>query len=289
MSWLRDHFYRFVFPAFLASGKLSTELGEPKDVKPAKAAPTHLPAELQKLWTLCKGHEVPWSYDVREDSHSGTSKYRKTARVHATILRNTLRSSVVAMQAEKCSKLMLGGRDVWALVVLAARQEIPYLFIPELSRYVAKDPVVKDFLVAKGFTGEELFVDTGFMGSIPRSLEQHFERPFKFRLMSQNHTASGGDHADRKPQQLFPCRRVARDEALETEYLAKYWKSGSVGPNGIFQYFGDRPQIQRAALMTSMLWRGVDTFNPVLRHSDQDLIEDTFYKKLSQSPKWAAV
>jgi len=252
MSWLRDHFYNLVFPAFEAAGKRTTEIGKPFDVKASPHAPERLPSELKKLWTLCQDHKIEWSYDTREiNLYGGSSKYRETAQLHSKILRATLDSAVAALRAERCDRLFLGGRDVWTFAVLCEKRRIPYMFVPELSRPVADDPKVKAFLEARGFKGTELFLDTGFAGSIPRCLEQHFARPFKFRLMSQTDQhplpkgfgtvphGNGGleivktgqpkpGWLQRRPNQLFPNRKKARGEALETEYLAKYWSRGSL-------------------------------------------------------------
>ncbi len=192
MSWLRDHFYQFVFPAFVASGKPTDQIGEPFDVRASNHAPARLPSELQKLWTLCKEHNVPWSFDIRENNaHGGHSKYRESAKIHYQVMRDTLASAQAALRHEGCDRIFLGGRDVWALAVLAERRRIPYLFVPELSRPVCDRPEVKEFLASRGFRGTELFLDTGFAGSIPRSLAKWYgEVPFKFRLMSQSETSS---------------------------------------------------------------------------------------------------
>ena len=357
MSWLRNHFNFFVYPAFMAAEKKSTEIGEPFHVEVSKHAPERLPTELKKLWTLCQEHEVKWTYDVREINHnSGSSKFRETARIHHGILRDTLDSAMASLRHERCERLFLGGRDVWTFVVLCEKRRIPYMFVPELSRSVVGMPQIKPFLLERGFTGRELFLDTGFAGSIPKNLMNHFPgSTFKFRLMSQSEQyidvheskgltnmvdcdplTSGGkmrqgvDRVRRRPNQLFPNRKTARNEALETEYLAKYWKTGMgegiikevVGhapdtlqkwkdhpdqgklrrysdaygrffaitdgehaekfmlpnvketpgfyewwqtlPEGvrpekgeIVQYFSDKATIQRAALLTSQLWRGI--------------------------------
>lgn len=327
MGWLRDHFFRFVYPAFLAAEHETTRIGPPIDPKAPDSAPKHLPTELRKLWGLCQEHYVPWSYDIREHiqwgSSGGFSVFRETSQLHSRILRNTLSSAVAAMRLEGCTKLMLGGRDVWTLAVIAERRRVPYLFVPELSRKVSECYAVKDFLISRGFTGDELFVDTGFVGSIPDCLAKHFGRTFKFRLISQRpkyplgsvsqqntdkltftfkETVKDGEpvseiigfHPKGKvprplremlpkrilhPNQLFPNRKNARAEALETEYLAKYWKTGTLDTpyedgfaylcpkweppkTRVTQYFATRQNIQRAALLTSMLWRGVDSYVP---------------------------
>jgi len=255
---------------------------------------------------------------------------------------------MAALRTEGCSRLFFGGRDVWTFAVLSAKRKVPFLFVPELSRNVVGRPDVKPFLEERGFTGDELFLDTGYAGSIPRALEKYWGKKFCFRLMSQSdvHVESqeGGlfdcDQASgkirkyqatrwrRRPNQVFPNHNKARETAVETEYLAKYWKAGTYGsaipvlvgqvaevfntwpkkenvrrvatkksgwvalydgkeiievsladakqlaplliawmaalpevdlalPEKVIQYFSDRRTIQRAALLTSMLWRGI--------------------------------
>ena len=169
--WLRHHFHEFVFPAFMAAEKKSSEIGKPFHVKASPKAPEHLPTELKKLWTLCMDMKVQWDFDVREiNSHSGHSKYRESARIHYRILNDTLSSALAALRDEGCSRLFYGGRDVWSYAVISAKKKIPFLFVPELSRTVAGRASCRPFLEAAGFTGDELFLDTGFAGSIPRSM-----------------------------------------------------------------------------------------------------------------------
>jgi hypothetical protein len=346
--WLRGHFHEFVFPAFVAAEKRTTEIGKPFHVKASPQAPENLPSELKKLWTLCMEMDIGWEFNVREIAqYGGHSKYRESARIHHSVIVNTLDSALAAIRDEGCTKLFLGGRDVWAFAVCCARRRIPFLFIPELSRYVTGKPQIRTFLESRGFTGEELFLDTGFAGSIPRNLQKHWpDLDFRFRLMSQSnivmHQEAGLVDTDpvkeskprrivherwrSRPQQLFPNRKKAREEALETEYLAKYWKTGTyeiplpmlacaprdmlekwMTREGVYkfthkpgyahvcdgkevaevslwdakqtapdlfawmeqlperpapeervvQFFSDRRTIQRAALLTSMLWRGI--------------------------------
>lgn len=279
MSWLRDWYHNFVFPAFVAAEKKSTEIGAPFDVRPSPHAPGRLPPELRKLWTLCKEHEVPFEFDVREvNLHGGTSKYRERAKVDHNVLNSTLDSAMAAMRAEGCDRLFLGGRDVWAFAVMCERRRIPYMFVPELSRMVSSRPEVRPFLEARGFTGNELFLDTGYAGSIPRNLQAHFPgRTFKFRLMSQTeqfvHTAedlgiydsdkppyrvqkkSRKERWKRYPNQLFPNRKTAREEAMFQEYVAKFWRSGTfdepmrrapIGQvNDVFKNWFNRPNVRR--------------------------------------------
>lgn len=291
MSWLRDHFHHFVFPAFIAAEKQTNQIGSPVNIKASPYAPEKLPSELQKLWTLCKEHGTPWSMDVREktefESKYGSS-FRETAKVHNRLICDTLKSAIVAMRAEKSKRLLLAGRDVWSLAVHSERLGIPYIFIPEISRRVSESSYVRELLDHYGVTGEELLLDTGFAGSVPRGLSAQTGKKFRFRLMSQDSQGSQSSgfsfltgqkyNQENLPEQLFPSRKTARQEALETEYLAKYWKTGGIhqderklwenrvpiliGKNpptsGIFQHFSTRENIQRAAVLTSKLWRGLD-------------------------------
>jgi hypothetical protein len=356
--WLRHHFHEFVFPAFMAAEKQSSEIGKPFDVKPSPKAPETLPLELRKMWTLCMEHKVPWAFDVRQlNQYGGTSKYREKARIHNRILNDELAAARAALRDEGCTRLFLGGRDTWPMAILCAKHRIPFRFVPELSRPVSQRAgACRRFLETIGFHGDELFLDTGFAGSIPRAIQKYFpECNLKFRLISQTDIevvedksymvdcdpASGRTRRDvmryrRRPNQLLPNRIKAREEALETEYLAKYWKSGTyeslihqgfapavfkewkerkgvdglglrrfvkrqhnvqnlgiydgrevvfVGENDmhlaagfkewwlslptihepdveaetekVIQYFSDRESIQRAALLTCMIWRGI--------------------------------
>jgi hypothetical protein len=285
MSWIRDHFHRFVFPAMMVAGRDTKDIGPPMDVVPSASAPQNWPTELRK--------DVPWSSDVKEGG-LGSSAYRQSAKIHHTILRNTLSSAVVAMKEEKCSKLLFAGRDVWVLAVLAERKGIPYIFIPEISRRVAGyQASLLKLLEERGVTGDELLIDTGFAGSIPRAMSYAMGKHMTFRLMSQSEIMWApcklGTKRVRKdfvPQQLFPNRKAARSEALETEYLAKYWKTGTVVPittgfvppqpehldvsiefmkkcpQRVVQFFSERATIQRAAIVTSMLYRGIPQLPP---------------------------
>lgn len=324
---MRDHFHNFVFPAFMAAEKKNTEIGEPFDVKASPHAPEKLPSELRKLWTLCQEHGVPWEYDVREvNAHGGSSKYREQAKVDHNVLNTTLDSAMAAMRHEGCDRLFLGGRDVWAFAVMCERRRIPYMYVPELSRYVSSRPEVKPFLEARGFRGEkELFLDTGYAGSIPRNLAAHFPgSKFKFRLMSQTeqfvHKAAesmlvdclpeenGGkqrkyqnkkERWKRYPNQLFPNRKTAREEAMFQEYVAKYQRSGTFSEAMKSAPIGHAPTVFKEWLHRPGIWRYDDAKTRMLCLTDgkeaigvglQDVkIAPGFYewyKSLPKGPAW---
>ena len=278
----------------MAAGKKSTEIGEPFDVRTSPHAPEKLPSELRKLWTLCAEHEVPWEYDIRElNSHGGSSKYRERAKVDHNVLNTTLDSAMAALKHEGCDRLFLGGRDVWAFAVMCERRRIPYMYVPELSRYVSARPEVRPFLEARGFRGDrELFLDTGYAGSIPRNLAAHFPgTKFKFRLMSQTeqfvHKVKEAQLVDcdpsegknrkldvkkerwkRFPNQLFPNRKTARDEAMFQEYVAKYQKSGTFSEAMKSAPVGHAPSVFKEWLHKPGIWRYDDVKNRMLCMTD---------------------
>jgi len=61
----------------------------------------------------------------------------------------------------------------------------------------------------------------------------------------------------RRPNQLFPQRKKARNEALDTEYLPKYFKSGLIKDGEVKQFLSEPQEIVLAAILTSDIWRGV--------------------------------
>jgi hypothetical protein len=247
----------------MAAEKKTSELGKPFDVKPSPKAPEKLPTELKKMWTLCMDMKVPFTFDVREiNRFGGNSKYREKARVHNRILNDELATARTALRDEKCTRLFLGGRDTWPMAILCAKHHIPFRFVPELSRPVSQRPqACKSFLERIGYQGDELFLDTGFAGSIPKAIQRYFpEYKLRFRLISQTEIVEEQTHLvdvdpgpiggpfkgvprkeitryRRRPNQLLPNRVKAREEALETEYLAKYWRSGTYEPVGELQGF----------------------------------------------------
>ena len=192
-----------------------------------------------------------------------------------------------------CTQLLFAGRDVWAYEIMARKRDISSLYIPEISRKVVSNNfALKALLDEYGFTGKELLVDTGFMGSIPRGIDFAMGTNLKFVLMSQNavavsfhnydiqksgytpdgkkitytnsgipivdgHPQTKEDHrVVQRPNQIFPNRANSRGEALETEYLPKYFASGTIREGKVIQYLASAEEIVAAAFLTSNIWRG---------------------------------
>jgi len=272
-NWLRDHFYRFVYPA-LCCAKANTYSANANSIKtffPVEISAKDykfcawwdkLPPELAKLRALCDQLQIGWS------SCNYSQGWR--ANLHFDVMRETLISAERRRKTLGCDRLLLAGRDVWVLEVMAKRRGIDTLFLPEISRNVASFPnQLKAFLIEKGFTGNELLVDTGFVGSIPKKIDEAMGTNLKFVLMSQekkfNYLNCSISIQDQncidRPNQVFPQRRLARKEALETEYLPKYWKTGTVkyqdGVVQVVQFLSEPQEIVLAAILTSDIWRGV--------------------------------
>lgn len=260
-SWLRDHFYNFVFPAVklaaTVSNKTSTDLGEPFDVQLTEAERAEGgPTELKKLYKLCNQLNV--QYD-------GSRRTSNTSALHFDVLRQTLLSAESLRKSKGYSHLLLTGRDVWQIEVMARRRRIPTLFLPEVSRLFVRStgPAAKEFMLEKGVTDNMLLIDTGFVGSIPLGMSEKLGFDIPFALMSQDvkngtkHAWIPGAVADKRPNELFPCRKGKRAEALATEYLPKYFCSGTVKNGKVVQYLAEAQEIAQAAVLTSDIWRGI--------------------------------
>jgi len=308
MSWLRDHFHHFVFPAFVCARSLQN--ASKQDIQkyfpvvlPEVPADKwiNLPTELRKLNALAES--MPKSQPLVGPNIFGSSLYsgfeswspNNRGKLHFDIIKNALLSAESTRKALGCTKLLLAGRDVWAFEIMARKREIHSLYIPEISRKVVSDPFALRILLKEyGFTGNELLVDTGFMGSIPRGINVAMGTNLKFILMSQNPVSTSFIHKNNeqqhsgytpdgkkvtyvtnsvsykgqfpqtkederivnRPNQIFPNRANARGEALETEYLPKYFASGTVREDKVIQYLASAEEIVAAAFMTSNIWRG---------------------------------
>lgn len=298
MSWLRDHFHHFVFPAFVASRTLNNSSS--KDIQ--KFFPVclpevpgdkwmNLPSELRKLNALVESLPKPL---ISKDGYFGSNLYsgyeswspNSRGKLNFDLIREALLSAESTRKALGCSKLLFAGRDVWAFEVMAQKRGIDSLFIPEISRKVVQaGQALKKLMDEYKFTGNELLVDTGFAGSIPRNINANLGCNLKFILLSQDkissfmgpkndkgHIAIGtpdsptkeNERALARPNQVFPNRANVRGEALEIEYLPKYWASGTITElqhdnytTSVIQYLARPEEIIAAAFLTSNIWRGV--------------------------------
>jgi hypothetical protein len=150
---------------------------------------------------------------------------------------------------------------------MAKKRGIPSVYVPEMSRMVccggygdadwnARNKQIILSLFEKygiGIDEPVLMVDTGYFGSIVRAVGDAVGHPIKFALMSQGYKTNllplnsfpakqraeawgtyivprKGHNIDpnSKPNQLFPNRKTARKEVLDTEYLPKYFKTGTL-------------------------------------------------------------
>jgi hypothetical protein len=201
---------------------------------------------------------------------------KRQGELHFDILRKTILSAERVRKERGLASILLPGRDVWPLEVMAAKRGIPTIYIPELSRLVCYHTnALSGLLRHYGVNGSELIVDTGFVGSIVQAVGEVLGQPLQFYLMSQSPrpslpswtslpswmletkktkttTVSTGQdflpplqtfpdpppdaigdegslikrgrqtfNANRRPNQVFPNRRKARTEAIDTEYLPK--------------------------------------------------------------------
>lgn len=297
-SWIREHFRTFVWPALEATQQVDGPIlpkrpGIPLWVSVLSrfSADSTLPfPELRILQTFCKTsmgncsscRSVPalcrcW---VKNSSHGAPWTPLETWRR----VRNAFDSAV---SQAKDRPLLLAGRDVWAFKVLAERHRVRAIYIPVISRSVANNErVLRKVLKDHGVTGNELLVDTGFMGSIPRAISGVLGKELEFSMISQNPLFRvprrvTGTTIDRLPNQVFPNMKGSRALALWLEYLPKYFRTGRVQSpvnpdartvdvrNGeAVQNLSSPKEIVAAAVLTSCIWHGI---------ADWTKVHDTIY------------
>jgi hypothetical protein len=261
-NWLWAHFQYFVLPAL----RLFAERRHDSILTPEKLGgvpPLDLPSggdewykPLRQLRAFVRssgmaGMAFPLDNTARTPDWGVTASWVR--------LRNALLS--VASYAKKLGdkKLLLAGRDVWTLEVLAQRNGIPSVFMPEVSRPVADQPSILLGLLCKaGVKGDELFVDTGFYGTIPLAIGAALGKPVEFALLSQSYAGAPSS------RQVFPRMRGARSWALWLEYLPKYWVSGRPDTTN-YKRFVSQPlasvsSVIDAAILTTCLWHGADWY-----------------------------
>lgn len=289
MSWLRDHFYKFVFPALESWKPFNTSydvaMADPFWPKVPKNHPFRseryfwghrkMPPEIRALHFYCKEKEFLFPYN-----HSSSGKY------HYSLLARTARSIEAKRKELGCPHLMLMGRDVWLLEVLCQKMGYPSIYLPEISRASCNpsNTISIDNLICwlkqHRVTGDELFVDTGFCGSVFAKIQKLLNRnnqniELKIALLSQDisydktlvpiydrvpHPKMIGKYQkdpSLRPNQIFPNRQNARSEALTIEYLPKYFKSGYIRNNMVHQSLAPRGDIILCAILTSLVWRGI--------------------------------
>lgn len=179
-------------------------------------------------WLTQHLEEFVYPYIGRADLSSPIQYFKPEEK---TIIKNTWRA---AKHEAKGKTILLAGRDVFIFEILAKREGYPTLFYPACSRSTVlrfKELVPKNVL----------FLDTGFMGSIPISLKIS-----TFKLLS---------YIIRESKiQVFPRLSGSRHIALRIEATPKYWKCGHFENGIIKQELSDREEFSRAAALTHEIY-----------------------------------
>jgi hypothetical protein len=125
--------------------------------------------------------------------------------------------------------LLLTGRDTFVFEILARRENFPTLFIPECSRVTKLKFLHLD-------TKKYLLFDTGFEGSIPKTLGmEHI-------LLSHIGCEQG--------VMIFPNLKSARDLAYKIEHSPKYWESARLVNGEIMMNISNIWYIELVAKLT---------------------------------------
>jgi hypothetical protein len=218
MSWIRDHFYQFVFPALemRMNGMKPTESDVkeffekngscwpkvPQDYpwrcKEYFHSKRDMPSELRALKYWCD--QTP-DTQFNSSNYAGDPLNEGVARseYYWNLQKNSLISANAIRKQLGVERLLLTGRDMWFTEVMARKLNIPTLFVREVSRNVvnmgenggnAQCRAVKKFFKDLGLGKDELLYDTGFSGTIPLTMQRFLNLDIRFVLMSQDTSSS---------------------------------------------------------------------------------------------------
>lgn len=165
------------------------------------------------------------------------SSYPYFQKDEMSVIKNAWRSIKDSYKKSGCEVLVLPGRDVYIFEILARRENTPTLFIPECSRMT-----VQYIKVPKN----SFVVDTGFIGTIPRTLKVQ-----DFKLLSYRDNIGEVD----KTTQIFPYMSGSRHLALKIETTPKYWKSGRILDGKVYQGLSDYDEFEKAAALTISIYK----------------------------------
>jgi hypothetical protein len=139
-----------------------------------------------------------------------------------TIIKSVWRS--IKTEAERLDKpILLAGRDVYIMEILARREGYPTVFRPDISRMTVQH-------VRENYSQHFLF-DTGYAGSIPKALKMQY-----YALASSNANTGYAPMSawdkfshkllDKDTHQVFPRMKGSRSLVLKMERTPKYWRRG---------------------------------------------------------------
>lgn len=154
------------------------------------------------------------------------------------------------VQAKRRSEgrpILLAGRDVFQLEILARLEDCPTLLLPEISSRVARSGVIP-----KGTFDDHYLIDTGYSGSVPKGLGMTHWDLIKY---------SGESDADlRALHQVFPKMGWDDDICMTAgalERAPKYWEQGEVEwPDGYNGYALKPPGIKPLGIKKQGLMNG---------------------------------
>lgn len=170
--------------------------------------------------------------------------YNPLSSTEMAVIKNIWRSIKKRAKIEN-KTIVLPGRDVFIFEILARRENVPTIFIPECSRQTVnhiKLPIKKE---------DALVLDTGFMGTIPIGLQVK-----SFEMISVERRRLKVEET-----QVFPRLTLARNLALKIESTPKYWESGrltitNIGERSqIVQPLSKKEEFERAAKFTIVVYK----------------------------------
>lgn len=287
-NWLRDHLHYFVYPTICSFDGMDQDTYN-RDKEYERIARTVLESEdgteliqnevykslpvycnckschmnkypsgtckcdMSKFTTVCKLNPL------------NTYKPRPQRPTEKQIAYRLIYDSLEAMEYKigVSQKLILTGRDTWQLYIGAMKRKrlrSRTLYIPQINRAVSQSQLGVDLLKRKGANISDLYVDTGYVGTIFNNL-----RALGFRIDPSNVLLLSTTSDTYKT--LFKKNKY-RGEVEIIETSPKYYESAELGrtwnpiirrytDDKIKQNLNSKKEVIKCALLTKMIWRGL--------------------------------
>lgn len=184
---------------------------------------------------------------------------------------NVIKNSVRSIKAKANGRrIILPGRDAFIWHVLLSKIGYPNLYDPRISRLVCSYPALEGIVKDEWkLRKDDFIVDTGFMGTIPRAINEAAGLNCRYTLLSADISvlagkggsifAGYGNWKGAKlldfDKQIFPKHKGSRNLALSIESLPKYHETARMNNEGKIRQ-DDAPINERikAALFTISAW-----------------------------------
>lgn len=260
MSWIRDHFHQFVFPAMKAQrfhqrvlkGQAEqSDLAAPCDYSMTPVSgwvtpwSSGFPAEIIKLDALNTDYGIPM----------GPGSWQPQTAKALPFWRNVVTSLSATRKAWGCPRVVFFGLDAWPLAVLAARKKVPFIHVPELhSVYTSCTfPGIEALVKKYQLSRKDLFMMVAQNHHATYNLSHALEiHPRELRLQ----VIHRGPLLSYPSDAIYPCRTLTSGDIGVLCNLPSYWKMPRFVGAEVTQELSDLHLLYVTAIITSGLYRG---------------------------------